>query len=228
MTIQSFQTFCHLIKWSVNYWDPYREPIPCSTLLWYCWFFILFYALICSNVHRLQEMMECSCFKISIRFILLHVSVVYSLPRVCYWDKLNKAVFSLCSPKRGTKQHLLLRALPRPRTAAAPAVQQSIDISYPPGPQQQTRRTLLQRANGTDRADGRTLYSYIDPAPHTMRAVPIIRIYTNAQKWFQQTNWKTAHKVRRKTVYKKNSDTLTICVVEFFQRHKSTAEQQTH
>ena len=39
----------------------------------------------------------------------------------------------------------------RPRAAAAPAVQQSIDISYPPGPQQQTRRTLLQRANGTDR-----------------------------------------------------------------------------
>jgi len=37
---------------------------------------------------------------------------------------------------------------------ATPAVQQSIDISCPPGPQQQTRRTLLQRANGTDR--GRT------------------------------------------------------------------------
>jgi len=34
-----------------------------------------------------------------------------------------------------------------------PAVQQSIYISYhyPPGPQQQTRRTLLQRTNGTDR-----------------------------------------------------------------------------
>ena len=36
------------------------------------------------------------------------------------------------------------------RAAAAPAVQQSIDISYPPGLQQQTCRTLLQRANGTD------------------------------------------------------------------------------
>jgi len=35
--------------------------------------------------------------------------------------------------------------------AAAPAVQQSIDISYLLGPQQQTRRTLLQRANETDR-----------------------------------------------------------------------------
>jgi len=29
-------------------------------------------------------------------------------------------------------------------------VQQSIDISHPPGPQQQTRRTLLQPANGTE------------------------------------------------------------------------------
>ena len=34
--------------------------------------------------------------------------------------------------------------------AAAPAVQQSIDISYSPGPQQQTRRAA-QRANWTDR-----------------------------------------------------------------------------
>ena len=37
-----------------------------------------------------------------------------------------------------------------PRAAVAPGVQQSIDISYPPGTQQQTRRTLLQRANRTD------------------------------------------------------------------------------
>jgi len=36
------------------------------------------------------------------------------------------------------------------RAAAAPAVQQSIDISYPPGPQQQTRRTLLHQVNRTD------------------------------------------------------------------------------
>ena len=45
----------------------------------------------------------------------------------------------------------------------APAVQQSIDISCSPGPQQQTRRTLLQRS--IDRADRRT-----DTVPlHTMR-----------------------------------------------------------
>jgi len=31
-----------------------------------------------------------------------------------------------------------------------PLLQQSVDMSYTPGPQQQTRRTLLQRANGTD------------------------------------------------------------------------------
>jgi len=37
------------------------------------------------------------------------------------------------------------------RAAAAPAVQQSIDICQLPDPQQQTCRTLLQRANGTDR-----------------------------------------------------------------------------
>ena len=38
----------------------------------------------------------------------------------------------------------------QPHAAAAPAVQQSIDVSYPPGPQQQTRHMLLQRANGMD------------------------------------------------------------------------------
>jgi len=60
------------------------------------------------------------------------------------------------------------------RAAAAPAVQQSIDISYPPGPQQQTRRTLLQRADGTARrTDGQTPYRFIDHASRTMRAVTV-------------------------------------------------------
>jgi len=54
--------------------------------------------------------------------------------------------------------HLLLRAVLRPRAAATPAVQQSIDISYPPGPQQQTCRTP---------------YRFIDPVPHTVQAAPI-------------------------------------------------------
>jgi len=57
--------------------------------------------------------------------------------------------------------------------AAAPSVQQSIDISYRPGPQQQTRRTLLRRSiTGADTvtADGRTPYRYTDPAACYMRA----------------------------------------------------------
>ena len=55
------------------------------------------------------------------------------------------------------------------------AGQQSIDISWPPGAQQQTRRTLLQRSiDGTDRqTDGhRTVTS--DSVPHTMHAVRLI------------------------------------------------------
>jgi len=47
----------------------------------------------------------------------------------------NKSVFSFLRQLQTWHcPHLLLRA------AAAPAVQQSIDISYPPDPQQQTRR----------------------------------------------------------------------------------------
>jgi len=69
---------------------------------------------------------------------------------------------------------LLLCAVLPPRAATAPAVQQSIDVSYPPGPQQQTRRTLLQRSDETEgqtveqnrQTDGRTPYRYADPALH--------------------------------------------------------------
>jgi len=49
------------------------------------------------------------------------------------------------------------------RAAAAPSL--SIDISCPPGPQQQTRRCGVRRPN--DGTDGQTaLDSFIDPAPH--------------------------------------------------------------
>jgi len=60
-------------------------------------------------------------------------------------------------------------------TADLPAVQQLINISWPPGPQQQTRRSGVWLPNvATDRqTDGRAPYRYIDPAPHTMRAVRI-------------------------------------------------------
>jgi len=39
----------------------------------------------------------------------------------------------------------------RPRAAAALAMQQLIDISYLPGPEQQIRHKLLQQANSADR-----------------------------------------------------------------------------
>ena len=45
------------------------------------------------------------------------------------------------------------------RAAGRPPL--SVDMSRPQGQQQQTRRTLLQRVNGTD---GRTPYRCIDPA----------------------------------------------------------------
>jgi len=45
------------------------------------------------------------------------------------------------------------------RAAAAPAVQQSIDICQLPDPQQQTCRTLLQRANGGRTEGHRTVTS---------------------------------------------------------------------
>jgi len=69
---------------------------------------------------------------------------------------LNKSVFSfLRALTTWHCPHLLLHAVLRPRAAATPAVQQSIDISNPPGPQQQTRRTP---------------YRFIDPVPHTVHA----------------------------------------------------------
>ena len=64
-------------------------------------------------------------------------------------------------------------------------MQQSIDISHPPGPQQQTSRCgyCAMAHAGTD---GRALYRYIDPAPHTrpMREVPINAVdsWSNPQK----------------------------------------------
>jgi len=57
--------------------------------------------------------------------------------------------------------------------------QQLIDISCPPGTQQQTLSSSIRQANdGTDRltdrwTDRRTPYHSTDPAPHTMEAVSI-------------------------------------------------------
>ena len=60
-----------------------------------------------------------------------------------------------------------------------PLVQQLIDISRPPGPQQQTCHTSMWSANDwTDgQTDGQMLGSFTDPAPHTMQAVSIIPLH---------------------------------------------------
>jgi len=55
------------------------------------------------------------------------------------------------------------------RAAAAPVVQQSIDVSYPPGPQQQTRRTHGQ--TDRHRAVSQTLLRNL----HTMRTVSLLK-----------------------------------------------------
>ena len=82
------------------------------------------------------------------------------LVTVCYNTVANTFVFSfLRQLKTWHYPHLLLHVVLQPRAAATPTVQQVIDISYPPGPQQQTRHTLLQRANWTP-------YRFIDPDPH--------------------------------------------------------------
>ena len=69
------------------------------------------------------------------------------------WSSKNMSVCSASyiSWKRGTAR---IRCCAR--AAAAPAVQQSMDISYQPDPQQQTRLMLLQRADGQTRTDRRT------------------------------------------------------------------------
>jgi len=68
-------------------------------------------------------------------------------------------------------------ATARPAAAWLPlctCCQQSIDISCPLGPQQQTYSNEVQQPDGTGgQSDGRTLDSYIDPALHAMEAVPL-------------------------------------------------------
>jgi len=96
----------------------------------------------------------------------------------------NKSVFSLLN----SAVNMALPAFAAEHRAAArwaPGVCRCQSISpASTGAQQQTRRTPLLRSNdGTNRrtdgeTDGRTPDRYIDPAPHTVRAVPI----TNWQK----------------------------------------------
>ena len=54
-----------------------------------------------------------------------------------------------------------------------------------PGAQQQTRTSGVQRPDGTDRqTDGLTPDSYIDPAAHTMRALPIMKWHSKSPKMY--------------------------------------------
>jgi len=79
-------------------------------------------------------------------------------------------------------------------------VQQSIDISCPLGPQQQTRRTLLQRSiDGTERqtdgrTDGRTPNRYIEPVEYYASSVIITRVNTHGEN--SQTNVQDASIIR--------------------------------
>jgi len=76
---------------------------------------------------------------------------MYNRPRDAVKVVCNKSAFSyLRTLKTWHYPHLLLRGVLRPRAAAALAMQQSINIFYPPDPQQQTRLTLLQRDGQTD------------------------------------------------------------------------------
>ena len=50
----------------------------------------------------------------------------------------------------------------------------SIDISFPRGAQQQTRRTQLLLSNDGRRTDGQTFDRFIDLTPHTVRAVSLM------------------------------------------------------
>jgi len=90
-------------------------------------------------------------------FSLVNSAVnVTLIARICYWAP-------CCGPGCGAA------------AAGCPAL--SIDIFWAYGTQQQTRRTpLLRSTDGTDwltdrQADGQTPDRFIDPAPHTIRAV---------------------------------------------------------
>ena len=108
----------------------------------------------------------------------LHVCVGAVLPRGAHAKLTHKSVLSVVN----SAISMALCAFAAERRAAAPLIlgarclPLSIDISGPHGDQQQTRHTPLLRSNdGTDgRRDGRTdALPLVDPAPHTMRAVPV-------------------------------------------------------
>jgi len=95
-----------------------------------------------------------------------------------YYSKPAARRTSLCSASYARVNVTLLAFAAERRAAAPPLLSTwrpplSIDISSPRGAQQQTRRTSRGMMGQTD---GRTLDRFIDPAPHTMRAVSIHRV----------------------------------------------------
>jgi len=144
------------------------------------------------------------------------------LPRGAHAKLTHKSVFSVVN----SAISMALRAFAAERRAAAPLIlgarclPLSIDISGPHGDQQQTRHTPLLRSNdGTDgRRDGRTdALPLVDPAPHTMRAVPVIRCPS------------VCLSVCHKSVYYRNGRTdLCRCGAGVAQRGVVTYHNTTH
>jgi len=81
----------------------------------------------------------------------LQVEIVHQICTTSKQPLVNNSVYS-CLRQLYTCHcpHLLLCVVLRLRASAAPVVQQSIAISYPPVQQQQTCYTLLQRDRRTD------------------------------------------------------------------------------
>ena len=116
-----------------------------------------------------------------LNYIITHFQCIFDYFSVFRY-KFNKSVFSFLrqlttwhcphSPAAAVARLLL--------TTDLRAVQQSVHISCPPCPQQQTRRSGMRRLDGTDgQTDGPTPVSCIglDPAARrpTMRAMPKMR-----------------------------------------------------
>jgi len=66
--------------------------------------------------------------------------------------------------------------------AAALVVQQLIDITYPPA--HSSKHAARCSSGRMGQTDGQTLYRYIDPALHIMRAVPVTTVQSETFELF--------------------------------------------
>ena len=93
-------------------------------------------------------------------------------------------------------------------------MQQSIDIAYLPGPQQQT--CCSERMGHTD---GQTPHRFVDPALHTMRAVPIMTMLamttiTNTQSLYNKPSFQQLLVIYAKlSLPKENLSQFSACFV---------------